>query len=126
MYCASFKLGPLLPPENTISSLSVHGQIECSMHCIRKPTCVGFNFRTRSSKYTMNCQLSNNTQDIESVGSGDWVFYLVNSYPLLSVISGVASVVNWGGGGANIHIFVFTDHENNRFQKELILRNTNI
>ena len=42
--------------------------------------------------------------------------------------SGVASVVNWGGGGGggNIHIFMFTDHENNRFQNELIMQNTNI
>ena len=32
---------------------------------------------------------------------------------------------NWGGG-AHIHIFVFTDHKNNRFQKKLITQNTNI
>ena len=30
------------------------------------------------------------------------------------------------GGGANIHIFVFTDLKNNRFQKKLIMPNTNI
>ena len=29
---------------------------------------------------------------------------------------------NWGG--ANIHIFVFTDLKNNRFQKKLIMQNT--
>ena len=40
--------------------------------------------------------------------------------------SSVAGVVNWGGGEDNILIFVFTDHENSRFQKELLLRNTNI
>ena len=28
---------------------------------------------------------------------------------------------NWGGG--HIHIFVFTDHKNNRFQKKLITQN---
>ena len=33
---------------------------------------------------------------------------------------------NWGGGGAHSHIFVFTDHKNNRFQKKLITQNTNI
>ena len=34
---------------------------------------------------------------------------------------------NWGGGGGgNIHIFVFTDLKNNRFQKKLIMQNTNI
>ena len=30
------------------------------------------------------------------------------------------------GGGAHIHIFVFADHKNNRFQKKLIVLNTNI
>ena len=30
------------------------------------------------------------------------------------------------GGGAHIHIFVFADHKNNRFQKKLIVQNTNI
>ena len=29
-------------------------------------------------------------------------------------------------GGAHIHIFVFTDHKNNRFQKKLITQTTNI
>ena len=34
---------------------------------------------------------------------------------------------NWGGGGgANIHIFVVTDHKNNGFQKKLIMQNTKI
>ena len=32
---------------------------------------------------------------------------------------------NWGGG-AHIHIFEFTDHESNRFQKKLIAQNMNI
>ena len=40
-------------------------------------------------------------------------------------ISAVASSI-MGGGGAHIHIFVFTDHKNNRFQKKLITQNTNI
>ena len=31
---------------------------------------------------------------------------------------------NWGG--AHIHIFVFTDCKNNRFQKKLMMHNTNI
>ena len=30
------------------------------------------------------------------------------------------------GGGADIHIYVFTHHKNNRFQKKLIVQNTNI
>ena len=42
-------------------------------------------------------------------------------------LNGVASVVNSGGrGGGNIHIFIFTDHENNKLQNELITQNTNI
>ena len=40
-------------------------------------------------------------------------------------ISAVASSIIFGGG-AHIHIFVFTDHKNNRFQKKLITQNTNI
>ena len=31
-----------------------------------------------------------------------------------------------GGGGAHIHIFVFTDCKNKRFQKKLMMHNTNI
>ena len=32
---------------------------------------------------------------------------------------------NWGGG-VHIHIFVLTDRKNNRFQKKLMMQNTNI
>jgi hypothetical protein len=31
-----------------------------------------------------------------------------------------------GGGGGHIHMFVFTDLKNNRFQNKLIMQNTNI
>ena len=31
-----------------------------------------------------------------------------------------------GGGGTDIHIFVFTDCKNNRFQKKLMMPNKNI
>ena len=40
--------------------------------------------------------------------------------------SGVANSIIGGGGGAHIHIFVFTDHENNRFQTKLTVQNMNI
>ena len=30
------------------------------------------------------------------------------------------------GGGAHIHIFEFTDHENNRFQTKLTVQNMDI
>jgi hypothetical protein len=46
------------------------------------------------------------------------------------------SISVWGGGGGggggggrtgdHIHIFVFTDLKNNRFQNKLIMQNTNI
>ena len=39
---------------------------------------------------------------------------------------GRSKLVNWGGGGADIHIYVFMHHKNNRFQKKLIVQNTNI
>ena len=41
-------------------------------------------------------------------------------------MQGRRKIDNWGGGGGNIHIFMFTDLENNRFQKKLIMQNTNI
>ena len=36
---------------------------------------------------------------------------------------GRSKLDNWGGG-ADIHIYVFTHHKNNRFQKKLIVQNT--
>jgi hypothetical protein len=45
------------------------------------------------------------------------------------VRKGVASIGverSISGGGGDIHIFVFTDLKNNRFQKKLIMQNTNI
>ena len=41
------------------------------------------------------------------------------------MLSGVANSII-GRGGAHIHIFVFTDHENNQFEKKLIVQNMNI
>ena len=40
------------------------------------------------------------------------------------VYSGVANSII--GGGDNIHIFVFIGHKNNRFQRKLVMQNTNI
>ena len=38
-----------------------------------------------------------------------------------------SSIIGGGGGGwVHIHIFVFTDHKNNRFEKKLIVQNMNI
>ena len=33
--------------------------------------------------------------------------------------------IGGGGGGGNTHVFVFTDHKNNRSQKKLIVQSTN-
>jgi hypothetical protein len=49
------------------------------------------------------------------------------STPVLKITQpggSVASSDNWGMG--HIHIFVFTDLKNNRFQKKLIMQNKNI
>ena len=43
----------------------------------------------------------------------------------VSLYSGVSNSII-GGGGAHIHIFEFTDHENNRFQTKLTVQNMNL
>ena len=40
-----------------------------------------------------------------------------------NTIQGDRKLDNWG---ADIHIYVFTHYKNNRFQKKLIVQNTNI
>ena len=40
------------------------------MRCVPKSTCVGFNYRTKSAKYVVNCQLSNEAQKRENDESG--------------------------------------------------------
>jgi hypothetical protein len=50
--------------------------------------------------------------------------HLIPGRSKIGSTSAVASSII--GGGAHIHIFVFTDHKNNRFQKKLIKQNTNI
>ena len=39
-------------------------------------------------------------------------------------LQGRSKLDNWGG--ADIHIYVFTQNKNNRFQKKLTVQNTNI
>jgi hypothetical protein len=36
---------------------------------------VGYNYRPKSNKYAVNCQLGNKTQEGESDESGEWTFY---------------------------------------------------
>ena len=65
--------GGSLTSEDAISSHTVHSKIECSLKCLQKSTCVGYNYRSKSNKYAVNCQLGNKPQ--ERGGSGEWTFY---------------------------------------------------
>ena len=47
----------------------------------------------------------------------------IKKYLKKSVYSGVANSII---GEAHIHIFEFTDHENNRFKRKLTVQNMNI
>ena len=46
--------------------------------CVQKETCMGFNYRTKSNKCVVNCQLSTKTHEREngeSKETGEWKFY---------------------------------------------------
>ncbi len=58
-----------------MSSYAVHSKIECSLKCLQKGTCIGYNYRPESTKYAENCQLSNKMQGRECIGDGEWTFY---------------------------------------------------
>ena len=74
---------------------------------------------------------------MRDVSNGGWVglqknvhmtfFRGQNQYVTLPlpIVQGRSKLDNWGGG-THIHIYVFTHHKNNRFQKKLIVQNTNI
>ena len=69
--------GDTLPEQDVISSHAAHSQVECSLICLQTTTCVGYNYRTKSSKYALNCQLSNKTRTRGQQGNaeGKWMFY---------------------------------------------------
>ena len=72
----SIHAGPSLPPEHTISSIFAYSEMECSLLCGQKSTCVGFNYRSKSKHSAVNCQLSNKTQESKEYGDDDaWIFY---------------------------------------------------
>ena len=71
----SDKTGGTLPPEDIISSHAVYFQVECSLRCLQKSTCSGYNYRTKSNKYAVNCQLSNKTPEREVERNGEWKLY---------------------------------------------------
>ena len=48
------------------------------MRCAPNPACLGFNYRTKSNEYVVNCQLSTKAQKREndqSKETGMWTFY---------------------------------------------------
>lgn len=75
-----FKTGHLLSLDEIISNHTVHSKTECSMRCVPKSTCVGFNYKTGSKNYVVNCQLSGKTHQRENGKSDEnreWMFYEV-------------------------------------------------
>ena len=65
-----------MPSGDIISTHAVHSEMDCSFKCFRTETCVAYNYRPTSSKYEVNCQLSNKThQAIEISANGEWTFY---------------------------------------------------
>ena len=69
--------GDSLSQEDTISSHAVHSKVECSLKCLQTTTCVGYNYRSETNKYAVNCQLSNKAResDKESNAKEKWNFY---------------------------------------------------
>ena len=64
--------------EDIVSSHSVYSKFECSLKCLEEQTCVGYNYRSKSKKHEINCQISHNTtleRDTEIVAYGEWTFY---------------------------------------------------
>ena len=78
-----------------------------------------FNRKRKSSFHISKRWLAGNVESNLPVGSTLHVKYqhILNRAVASSII---------GGGGADIHIYVFTHHKINRFQKKLIVQNTNI
>ena len=84
-----------MPPDEIISNHTVHSQTECSLMCLQKSTCVGFNYRIKSNKYVVNCQLSNKTyerENGENKETGEWMFYqdvrtTVSERTILTILS---------------------------------------
>ena len=68
----------MLAKEDVISSYAVHSKVECSLKCLQTSPCFGYNYRSKSNKYAVNCQLSKKTQDkgkYRTGAKGEWTFY---------------------------------------------------
>ena len=73
-----FKLGSSLHPEDILSNHTVSAKTECSLMCLERSKCVGFNYKAKSNKYVVNCQLSTKThrsKNGDSKETGEWKFY---------------------------------------------------
>ena len=74
----SIKTDETLSEDVIISSHAVQSDVECSMKCLEKsPTCVGYNDRSKSNRYAVNCQLSNKTREKDQATGANkkWAFY---------------------------------------------------
>ena len=72
------KIGETLSEDVIISSHAVLSEVECSVKCLEKsPTCVGYNYKPKSTRYAVNCQLSNETRGKnQEIGANKkWEFY---------------------------------------------------
>lgn len=69
-------LGDSLAPDDIIASYIVHSKVECSLKCVQKRSCVGYNYKAKSYNHAPNCQITNKTRDIDTE-NGEWTFYQV-------------------------------------------------
>ena len=70
-------IGRRMVPSSHNSSHIVNSELECSLKCREEQTCVGHNYRPKSTKYEYNCQLASNSsleREKEIIRNGEWVF----------------------------------------------------
>ena len=59
-----------------MSNHIVDSQVECSLKCLEEQFCVGYNYKAKSNKGEINCQISANaTLGKQDILHGPWVFY---------------------------------------------------
>ena len=77
-YYVIFNPGPSLYPHDIISNHTANSPTECSLRCLEKSTCVGFNYKTKSNRYVINCQVGSKTKEKnikKNETKGEWTFY---------------------------------------------------
>ena len=98
-------------------SISAMGSL-CLVHCTFCDRIIsGF---ARARVHTMSTRYWEKVLNIWNI----WDTYHTVTWREKIVIL-LSKLENWGGG-ADFHILVFIDHENNRFQKKFIVQNMNI